>query len=51
LYRLSLTLDAFLKFGTLAERTDKQPGVPGTQQSNALDGEWRAALLCAIPRE
>jgi len=33
LYRLSLTLDAFLKFGTLAERTDKQPGVPGTQPS------------------
>jgi hypothetical protein len=35
LYRLSLTLDAFLKFGTLAERTDKQPGVPGTQPENA----------------
>jgi len=25
-------LDAYLKFGTLAERTDKQPGMPGTQQ-------------------
>jgi hypothetical protein len=24
-------LDAYLKFGTLAERTDKQPGIPGTQ--------------------
>jgi hypothetical protein len=34
LYRLSLTLDAFLKFGTLAERTDKQPGVPGTQPAS-----------------
>ena len=26
------TLDAYLKFGTLAERTSKQPGSPGTQQ-------------------
>jgi hypothetical protein len=25
-------LDAYLKFGSLAERTDKQPGIPGTQQ-------------------
>jgi len=29
-------LDAYLKFGTLAERTDKQPGMPGTQQKNGL---------------
>jgi hypothetical protein len=28
-------LDAYLKFGTLAERTDKQPGIPGTQQAPA----------------
>jgi hypothetical protein len=25
-------LDAYLKFGTREERTDKQPGIPGTQQ-------------------
>jgi hypothetical protein len=29
--RLSLTFDTYLKFGTLAERTDKQPGIPGKQ--------------------
>ena len=33
-YRLPFTLDTYLKFGTLAERTDKQPGIPGTQQQN-----------------
>ena len=28
-------LDTVCGFGTLAERTSKQPGMPGTQQSNA----------------
>ena len=28
-------LDACLEFGTLAERTSKQPGMPGTQPTNA----------------
>lgn len=28
-------LQRFQKTGTLAERTDKQPGIPGTQQSAA----------------
>jgi hypothetical protein len=26
--------DTKLEFGTLAERTNKQPGLPGTQQMN-----------------
>jgi hypothetical protein len=30
-------LDAQLEFGTLAERTSKQPGSPGTQQSSGTD--------------
>lgn len=29
-------LDAKLELGTLAERTSKQPGPPGTQQDGAL---------------
>ncbi len=36
-------LDAYLKFGTLAERTDKQPGMPGTQQD-----KWRVASKAAL---
>ena len=31
-YRIFVTLDAVLKSGTLAERPDKRPGIPGTQQ-------------------
>ena len=30
-----VTIDIDFKFGTLAERTDKQPGPPGTQQDSA----------------
>jgi hypothetical protein len=30
-------LQRFQKTGTLAERTDKQPGIPGTQQMNSPD--------------
>ena len=30
-YRIFVTLDAVLKSGTLAERSDKRPGIPGTQ--------------------
>ena len=31
---LPFTLAAYLKIGTLAKRTDKQLGIPGTQQGN-----------------
>jgi hypothetical protein len=30
-------LQRFQKTGTLAERTDKQPGIPGTQPTSAGD--------------
>ena len=35
-YRIFVTLDAVLKSGTLAERPNKRPGIPGTQPSPAL---------------
>jgi hypothetical protein len=45
--RLSLTLETYLKFGTLAALTDKQPGIPGTQQSLGADVGITAPLRSA----
>ena len=39
-------LDARFGFGTLAERTSKQPGKPGTQQA-----KWRVASKAALSFE
>jgi len=40
--QLSDRLDPIQKAGTLAERTRKQPGLPGTQQAEARDALQRA---------
>ena len=37
-YRIFVTLDAVLKSGTLAERPDKRPGIPGTQPALSCNG-------------
>ncbi len=47
-YRIFVTLDAVLKSGTLAERPDKRPGIPGTQQGGGEERRYAPSLTTDV---